>query len=64
MSKHDSKVRKERTDSGKQTDHSNVSPTLKDPIEPDPMNPVQAPPADIESKSAERPDLDWAEHED
>ena len=37
------------------------SPPPHDPIEPDPMNPVQAPP---DSKPAERPDLDWAEHED
>jgi len=36
----------------------------RDPIEPDPMNPLQSPPADTDTKPAERPDLDWAEHED
>jgi hypothetical protein len=36
----------------------------RDPIEPDPMNPVQSPPADTDPKPVERPDLDWAEHED
>jgi hypothetical protein len=46
-----------------QPEHSNVSPTPRDPIEPDPMNPVPVP-ADTEPKSTERPDLDWAEHED
>jgi hypothetical protein len=34
-----------------------------DPIEPDPMNPVVAPP-DSKPMPSERPDLDWAEHED
>jgi hypothetical protein len=35
----------------------------RDPIEPDPMNPVQSPPADTDLRP-ERPDLDWTEHED
>jgi hypothetical protein len=34
----------------------------RDPIEPDPMNPVS--PADTEPNSVKRPDLDWSEHED
>jgi hypothetical protein len=58
MNKHNDKI-----DSEEQPDHSNVSPTSRDPIEPDPMNPVEVP-ADTEPKSTERPDLDWAEHED
>jgi hypothetical protein len=36
----------------------------RDPIEPAPMSPVQSPLADTYPKPAERPDLDWAEHED
>jgi hypothetical protein len=36
----------------------------RDPIEPDPMNPLPVPPRDTEPEPAERPDLDWAEHED
>jgi hypothetical protein len=36
-----------------------------DPIEPDPMNPKREESPDSESKTARRPDLDWAgEHED
>lgn len=35
----------------------------RDPIEPDPMNP-ELPPPDTKPERAERPDLDWAEHED
>ncbi len=34
-----------------------------DPIEPDPMNPTPVSPH-TEPKRSERPDLDWAEHED
>jgi hypothetical protein len=34
------------------------------PIESDPMNPLPEAPPDSESKPADRPDLDWAEHED
>lgn len=36
----------------------------RDPIESDPRNPEPAPPPDTEPERAERPDLDWAEHED
>jgi hypothetical protein len=39
-------------------------PPPHDPIEPDPMNPVPVPPPDTEPRPAERPDLDWSEHED
>jgi hypothetical protein len=39
-------------------------PPPHDPIEPDPMDPVPVPPTDGEQKPPERPDLDWAEHED
>jgi hypothetical protein len=63
MTKHELKTRNDKVDSEEQPDHSNVSPAPRDPIEPDPLNPVEAP-GDTESKSTERPDLDWAEHED
>ncbi len=33
-------------------------------VERDPMNPVPAQPPAAEPRPAERPDLDWAEHED
>ena len=39
-------------------------PPPHDPIEPDPMNPVPVPPPDPEQRPADRPNLDWAEHED
>jgi len=45
---------------GEDVDRSSMPP--RDPIEPDPMNPLS--PADSEQESAKRPDLDWAEHED
>jgi hypothetical protein len=64
MAKHELNRRSERTDSQRQVDDSNASPMPRDPIEPDAMNPVQAPPADTEPEPKERPDLDWAEHED
>jgi hypothetical protein len=35
-----------------------------DTVESDPMNPVPAQSTDTEPRTAERPDLDWAEHED
>ena len=35
----------------------------RDPIEPDPMNPISVRPQ-TEPKISERPDLDWTEHED
>jgi hypothetical protein len=33
-------------------------------VERDPLNPVPVQPPDAEPRPAERPDLDWAEHED
>jgi hypothetical protein len=63
MTKHKLKTRNDKIDSEEQPDHPNVSPTPRDPIEPDPMNPAQVP-TDAEPRSTERPDLDWAEHED
>lgn len=63
MAKHELKKGNERSDprrSGDNVDLPAMPP--RDPIEPDPVNP--GPPADTEPKPAERPDLDWAEHED
>ena len=38
--------------------------TTDDTVESDPLNPVPAQSTDTEPRPAERPDLDWAEHED
>ena len=60
--KHESKKRDLGSESARPANNE-VSPnTSRDPIEPDPMNPVQQPPTVPEC--GERPDLDWAEHED
>ena len=57
--------RNEKIGPNQPADKSDVPPKLpRDPIEPDPMNPEPAPPPDTESEHVERPDLDWAEHED
>lgn len=57
MEKHELRKGNEQSDE--------VPPTSpRDPIEPDPMNPVERPSADAEPERAKRPDLDWAEHED
>jgi hypothetical protein len=45
---------------GEDVDRSSMP--ARDPIEPDPMNPVS--PADTEPNPVKRPDLDWSEHED
>jgi hypothetical protein len=63
MTKHELKTRNDKIDSEEQADHSNVSPKPRDPIEPDPMNPVSVPPP-VNIEPTERPELDWAEHED
>jgi hypothetical protein len=60
MTKYEVKKGNEGTDPGDDIDFPAMPP--RDPIEPDPMNPM--PPADTDLKPAERPDLDWAEHED
>jgi hypothetical protein len=41
-----------------------LPPMHRDPIERDPMNPAQKSLAVTEPKPAQRPDLDWSEHED
>ncbi len=41
-----------------------VTTPPRDPIEPDPMNPVGVPTRNAEPEHGPRPDLDWAEHED
>jgi hypothetical protein len=51
----------QKNETDRKSDATEPSPPPHDPIEPDPMNPVPAPP---DSEPAERPDLDWAEHED
>jgi hypothetical protein len=43
-------------------DSDHFSTPARDPIEPDPMNPVS--PAETEPNPVTRPDLDWSEHED
>jgi hypothetical protein len=55
----------EKTDPHRSGDKADLPPPPPhDPIEPDPMNPIPVPPPDTEPRPAERPDLDWAEHED
>jgi hypothetical protein len=55
--------RNEKIDPNQPDDKSEKPPSSpRDPIEPDPMNP--APPPGTEPAREERPDLDWAEHED
>lgn len=57
--------RNEKIDPRWPGDKADLPPTPPhDPIETDPMNPVPVPPADTEPRSPERPDLEWAEHED
>jgi hypothetical protein len=63
MAKQELKKGNERDDPrrlSKNVDLPSMPP--QDPIEPDPMNPRT--PAETDPKPAERPDLDWAEHED
>jgi hypothetical protein len=62
MAKYELKKGNEGGDPRRSEDNVDLPATPRDPIEPDPMNP--GPPADTDSKPAERPDLDWAEHED
>jgi hypothetical protein len=64
MAKRELKKRNEKTDLRRPDDSAEPSPKQpRDPIEPDPMNPRQVPSVDTEPKP-DRPDLDWAEHED
>jgi hypothetical protein len=63
MAKYNLNKSNEGSDQRRSGDNVDLPPMPpRDPIEPDPMNPV--PPADTDLKPAERPDLDWAEHED
>ena len=63
MAKRELKKHNEKTDLRQPDDSAQPSPKQpRDPIEPDPMNFVLVPP-DTQPKS-DRPDLDWAEHED
>ena len=56
--------RNKTTDPPPPADNHDVPAALPhDPIEPDPINPEPVPP-NTEPKISERPDLDWAEHED
>ncbi|HEV8431047.1 MAG TPA: hypothetical protein VGQ41_24300 [Pyrinomonadaceae bacterium] len=63
MAKHELKKEDERRDPHRLGDNVDL-PAMPppEPIESDPMHPK--PPADADPKRAERPDLDWAEHED
>jgi hypothetical protein len=57
--------RNRKIDPRQSDDKAKPPPTPhRDPIEPDPTNPKPEAPQDSESKPEERPDLDWAEHED
>ena len=56
--------RNEKIDQQQRGDKADLPPSPHDPIEPDPMNPQPEPLPDTEPVPAERPDLDWAEHED
>jgi hypothetical protein len=47
-----------------ESDNDEVTTPPRDPIEPDPMNPVRELTRDAEPEHGPRPDLDWAEHED
>jgi len=63
MSKDESKKNNEVKDPrGLGDDVDRSSMPARDPIEPDPMNPVSS--ADSEPNPLKRPDLDWSEHED
>ena len=60
MEKHELRKGDEQSESGPIAEADELPSTSPpDPIEPDPMNPVDADP-----QLGERPDLDWAEHED
>jgi hypothetical protein len=59
MTKDESKKNNELNDPqrlGEDVDRSSMP--ARDPIEPDPMNPVSP------TNTVKRPDLDWSEHED
>jgi len=58
--------RNKKSDSRRSENKPQPPPTpVHDPIEPDPMKPKSEESADSDSKTAQRPDLDWAaEHED
>ena len=65
MAKREVKKGNERSDSRRSDDNADLPPMApRDPIELDPMNPVQVPPDDVEPKPVKRPDMPWAEHED
>lgn len=65
MMKHEAKKDNAASDLPRSGDNVALPPIPpREPIEPDPMNPVPSPPADTDPKSTQRPDLDWAEHED
>lgn len=55
-----------KIDSRRSDNKPELAPSsVHDPIEPDPMNPKSEESLDSDSKTARRPDLDWAgEHED
>lgn len=65
MEKHELQRRNEQSESEPLAETDEVpSNSPRDPIEPDPMNPVRRPSVGAEPQPGERPDLDWAEHED
>ncbi len=57
--------RNEKIDPRRPGDKADLPPTPPhDPIEPDPMNRYRCHRLITEPRPAERPDLDWTEHED
>jgi hypothetical protein len=58
------KLHQRESELRRRPDNDEVPTPPRDPIEPDPMNPVPQPPLDVEPERGQRPDLDWAEHED
>lgn len=65
MEQDDLKKDDQRTGPPRSDKNANLTPVpARDLIEPDPKNPLEVPPADIEPGPLKRPDLDWAEHED
>ena len=57
--------RTEKIDPSQSNDKSDIPPeSPRNPIERDSTNAEPAPGLDSDPEHAERPDLDWAEHED
>jgi hypothetical protein len=65
MENHELPKGNEQSESGPLAETDEVPPTSqRDPFEPDPVNPAERSSADAGPQRGERPDLEWAEHED